>query len=122
MNNYGIGGSRGGRFKTVARALFALVLACLAASGSQVHAQSPAGRRDPATFEVASIKPSGPASQLELNYSPSGRFTANAMTLKRLIMWAYKLGTADVSGGPNWVGDDKYDIVAKAATGLIVGP
>src|SRR5438874_6179407 len=115
------GGLRGGRVKTVAKRLSVLALA-LAVSGSRVNAQSLAEGGDRATFEVASVKRSGPTSQPGLDYSPAGRFTATAMTLKRLIMWAYNLGTRDVSGGPSWIGDDKYDVIAKVPTGSITGP
>ena len=46
--------------------------------------------------------------------SPGGRFTARATTLKFLLEWAYGIQPAQHSGGPSWMGVDRYDIVAKA--------
>jgi uncharacterized protein (TIGR03435 family) len=97
-------------------------LGCLVAL-SQVHAQPTPAVAEQTKFEVASVKRSEPTSRLALDYSPSGRFTATGMTMKRLIMWAYNLGTPAVSGGASWVDSksDKYDIVAKAPNGSITG-
>lgn len=107
-------------FNAIAKLACCVVLGCMAAAAPQVEAQSVPVAGE-ATFEVASIKLSDPTSRLALDYSPSGRFTATAMTLKRLIMWAYNLGTPNVSGGTSWVDSDKYDIVAKAPSGSITG-
>ena len=46
--------------------------------------------------------------------SPGGRFRASATTLKFLLEWAYTIQPSQHSGGPSWIGTDRYDIVAKA--------
>ena len=46
--------------------------------------------------------------------SPGGRFRASATTLKVLLEWAYSIQPSQDSGGPSWIGTDRYDIVAKA--------
>jgi uncharacterized protein (TIGR03435 family) len=46
---------------------------------------------------------------------PGGRFTANATTVKFLLEWAYGILPFQHSGGPAWMEDDRYDIVAKAS-------
>lgn len=46
--------------------------------------------------------------------APGGRFNARATTLKFLVEWAYGIVPAQHSEGPSWIGDDRYDIVAKA--------
>lgn len=46
--------------------------------------------------------------------SPGGRFRAKATSLKFLLEWAYGILPAQHSDGPSWMGDDRYDIVAKA--------
>ena len=46
--------------------------------------------------------------------SPGGRFTARATTLKFLLEWAYGIQPSQHSGGPSWIGVDRYDIMAKA--------
>jgi len=47
---------------------------------------------------------------------PGGRFSARATTVKYLLEWAYGIIPAQHSEGPGWMGDDRYDINAKAAT------
>ena len=46
---------------------------------------------------------------------PGGRFNASATTLKFLVEWAYGIQPFQHSGGPSWMGTDRYDVVAKAA-------
>ena len=68
------------------------------------------------TFEVASVKPSahpvGPDYNNQVTIGPSG-FSGRNVTLKRLIMDAYGLQPHQVSG-PKWLGDNEYDVEAKA--------
>jgi uncharacterized protein (TIGR03435 family) len=65
-------------------------------------------------FEVASIRPSDPASGApHLGMSPSGVFTAKSVTVKALVRQAYDLKDFQISGGPGWIDTDQYDIVAK---------
>jgi bla regulator protein blaR1 len=79
-------------------------------SGAAVFAQ-PAEKKP--VFEAASIKPPDP------NYSGSGwntstgRITVRNMTLRQLVMLAYDVKDYQVSGGPKWLDDDRYTIVAK---------
>jgi tryptophan synthase alpha subunit len=53
--------------------------------------------------------------------SPGGRFRASATTLKFLLEWAYGIQPSQHSGGPSWIGTDRYDIAAKAAGPVTVG-
>jgi len=46
--------------------------------------------------------------------SPGGKFRASATTLKFLLEWAYGIQPSQHSGGPSWIGTDRYDLVAKA--------
>jgi uncharacterized protein (TIGR03435 family) len=73
-------------------------------------------------FEVASVTPCKPgtpespgehAGMVQFTY-PGGRFTARATTVKFLLEWAYGIQPSQHSGGPDWLGLDRYDIVAKA--------
>jgi uncharacterized protein (TIGR03435 family) len=79
------------------------------------------GAQAPA-FEVASITPCQPGTpeprgehmgMVQFIY-PGGRFDAKATSLKYLIEWAYGILPAQHSDGPPWMGNDRYDIVAKA--------
>jgi len=73
-------------------------------------------------FEVASITPCKPdtpeppmehAGVAQFTY-PGGRFNANCTTLKFLVEWAYGIQPAQHSDGPGWIGNDRYDVAAKA--------
>src|SRR6201999_1887228 len=73
--------------------------------------QSPAARP---VFEAASIKMTAPTGGGGNSYSRGtpGLLRAS-MTLKSYIMMAYNLRPFQVSGGPKWMDDSTYDIVAK---------
>ena len=73
-------------------------------------------------FEVASITPCKPgtpeppgehAGMVQFT-SPGGRFRASATTLKYLFEWAYDIQPSQHSSGPSWMGNDRYDVIAKA--------
>ncbi len=67
------------------------------------------------TLEVASVKPSGAATGSSSGiYTGQGRIDAHNVTLKRCIIGAYRVGPNQVIGGPSWLDDDRYDILAKA--------
>jgi uncharacterized protein (TIGR03435 family) len=73
----------------------------------------------PPAFEVADIKPSDP-SVLKMGKGrmlPGGRIEVPGYTLRELIMFTYGVTDDMISGGPKWVGEDRFDIVAKAPTG-----
>ena len=66
-------------------------------------------------FEVASIKPSQAAAESTSGiYSGHGRLDAQNVTLLRCIMGAYGVGPREVSGGPDWIHSDRFDILANA--------
>jgi uncharacterized protein (TIGR03435 family) len=69
------------------------------------------------SFEVASIKPSPPASpdrQIAGVQAPGGgRLNTFSASLRMLIMFAYNVKDFQVSGGPRWANSETYDIVAK---------
>jgi len=76
-----------------------------------------AGPQDTAAlprFEVASIKlnKSG-GGPVRIQTSPGGRFTAINMTLKGLVQFAYRVQSFQVTGGPDWMDSDRFDVVAK---------
>src|SRR5580700_3324093 len=65
-------------------------------------------------FEVASVKLSTPADNvIGLFTYPGGRITATNYTLEMLIEEAFSVQRFQISGGPRWIGDDRYSIVAK---------
>ena len=75
------------------------------------------------SFEVVSITPCKPGTpappgehmgMVQFTY-PGGRFNAKATTVAFLFEWAYGILPSQLSGGPSWLGDERYEIVAKAA-------
>jgi len=64
------------------------------------------------TFEVASVKLSKTGGMPGLHPEPA-RFAATNMTLKSLLMTAYSIREDQITGGPNWLDSDRYDIAAK---------
>jgi bla regulator protein BlaR1 len=76
----------------------------------------------PLKFEVASIKPTkndsgtggrGGASFYRLEVLPKGGLKMSGVTLKGLIAFAYGIDEKKISGGPNWINSEAYDIIAK---------
>jgi uncharacterized protein (TIGR03435 family) len=73
-------------------------------------------------FEVASVTPCPPGTppapmehtRTAQFTSPGGRFRASATTVKVLLEWAYAIQPSEHSGGPSWIGDACYDVLAKA--------
>ncbi len=68
------------------------------------------------SFEVADIKPSdlsvtktGKGRML-----PGGRIEVPGYTVRDLVMFAYGVTDDMISGGPKWVNEDRFNIVAKA--------
>ena len=86
-------------------ALAALVLS------THLAAQSPP---KPDTFEVAAIKPVDPQEKAGRYITMQGdhRFIVKYYTLKLLIGAAYDLTPQAISGGPEWLSADHYDITA----------
>jgi uncharacterized protein (TIGR03435 family) len=72
-----------------------------------------AGAQTAPAFEVATVKPGDMKSPIGIFTFPGGRVEAKLFTLKDLIQEAYQLPKYKISGGPGWIGEDRYDIVAK---------
>ncbi len=78
-------------------------------------------RRQAPAFEVANVKPSDP-SVIKMGKGralPGGRLEVPGYTVRELIMFTYGVTDDMISGGPKWVGEDRFDIVAKAPAGAL---
>jgi uncharacterized protein (TIGR03435 family) len=102
----------------MAKARLLVAVGTVALVGSVVGAlvaQTPAS----SAFEVASVKPGKFTGSFYNVFQPGGRFLASC-TLECLIANAYGIPQAVSSqrilGGPKWLNDDWFEIVAKAAT------
>jgi bla regulator protein blaR1 len=89
----------------------------------RIHAQAPAV--DPsATFEVASVKANRSGdNRTMIGGQPGGRFNVTNAALRQIILIAYQIQPFQLIGGPGWIGDERFDIVAKApANTPLIGP
>src|ERR1700689_3328026 len=93
-----------------------LVMAVALATPLPSRAQFGAGPR--LAFDVASIRPHvltpGPF-RSSTQVDPKGIRYSN-VTLKSAIAQAYSVASYQITGGPDWLVSERYDIVAKAAT------
>ena len=75
------------------------------------------------TFEVATIKPTGPSTDghTHINYPPGDRFSATNITLVALMQWAYDMPERQILDGPPWLAATRFDFQAKADGDQIKG-
>src|SRR5262245_33800961 len=68
----------------------------------------------PPGFEVASVKPNKSGARGgSLRPQPGGRVDAVNMPVNTLISFAYQAPLFMLTGGPAWIADERFDIVAK---------
>ena len=65
-------------------------------------------------FEAATIKPSKSQPGRSATHTRTGMVVLTGKTLKGLICSAYDVKDFQVSGGPKWMDEDRYDVNAKA--------
>jgi uncharacterized protein (TIGR03435 family) len=88
------------------RILRLVVLLCISAALG-ISADAPG-------FEVATIKPSDPASRgMSISLGVGGMFTTQNVTLKMLVALAWNVREFQLSGASGWIATDRFDIVAK---------
>jgi uncharacterized protein (TIGR03435 family) len=87
------------------RTLFAVLLL-----GLGVSAQS-----NPPAFDVVSVKRvvDTPISFPGVMLQPGGRVTSPGTSVRQLILLAYGLQDLQLSGGPSWIGAERYTIEAR---------
>jgi uncharacterized protein (TIGR03435 family) len=94
----------------------ALVGVLLGIGVARVRAQDPAAAGK--TFEVASVKQNkSGAPFIRFGSAPGGRLNADNVPVRELIRFAYALQNFQMIGGPAWINDERFDIVAKAPEG-----
>src|SRR5580765_8113318 len=81
------------------------------------------------SFEVASVKKNTSGeSRTSMRTQPGGRFVVTNARLKGLIATAFDMADSPslidsrILGGPDWIGSERYDIVAKSSTELRPSP
>jgi uncharacterized protein (TIGR03435 family) len=70
------------------------------------------------SFDVASIHAQRPDDrQFFVRPPANGRFTAQGVTAKLLVMLAYSVQEDQILGGPRWLSTEKWDLEARADDG-----
>ena len=67
-------------------------------------------------FDVASLKPAQPDPQFGgIRPAPGGQeYDGNAVSVRMMLMVAYRLKTDQIVGGPAWMDTELFDMHAKA--------
>jgi bla regulator protein blaR1 len=75
----------------------------------------------PLSFDVVSVKPnmSGDRRTVGVRILPAGNVTATNVTLWDLIVSAYWIPNYLVSGAPDWIKTEKFDVEAKVSPNII---
>jgi uncharacterized protein (TIGR03435 family) len=95
--------------RTAARAV---VIALFVAATPVPRAQTPAAPQ----FEVAAIRRNVSVDQDgSIGAQPNGRFVVHNVPLRFIIQVVHEVSAFRVTGGPDWVDGERYDIQAKAA-------
>ena len=68
-------------------------------------------------FEAADVHVSPAGASQSGAFLPGGRIEFRATTLLSLIATAYSVPANRVAGGPSWIDTDRFDVIAKAASG-----
>src|ERR1700722_16848583 len=82
-----------------------LLLVCVVGMG---FAQSRAPEFEGASVKISKNETANPAVRIT-----PGRLSVENLTLRRLILVAYKVRDFQISGGPSWIGTEKFDIDAR---------
>ncbi len=91
-----------------------IVFGLLHATPSRAQPQATAATSP--VYDVASIKPNKSGTNMvRLMFTPDGLSATNG-TLQMLINAAYSVENNQISGAPNWLNSEKYDIEAKMDT------
>ena len=102
----------------ICRSTCAAAMALAMATGlAAIAAAQPEGAaKTPLTFEIASIKPAQPGVQGGIVHQMPGNQTYEVinMPLRVIMTVAYSVTDRQISGGPEWMNSDRWDIQAKA--------
>jgi uncharacterized protein (TIGR03435 family) len=88
-----------------------LLVGSLIAAAVPVFAQTPPAKA--LGFEVTTIKPTSPEERGRyMRMQSAHQFLAKGYTLRFLVSAAYNLPLRAISGGPDWIDFERYDILA----------
>ena len=113
-------GTKRSAFMKLRPQLAAIVIAIIAAAAIASRAQAPApqtlttGSPSLPAFEVATVKPIDPAKGGAIGFYcyPGGRVHLGYANARMIVSYAYGIADYQISGGPDWVTADRYNIEA----------
>ena len=68
----------------------------------------------PTEFDVAEVRPGKPARPEELRALPDGQLEIRGYTLRELLTIAFEVKGYRIAGAPQWLDEDRYDVIAKS--------
>jgi uncharacterized protein DUF3738 len=89
-----------------------IVFGLVTATQSQPQSQAESTSAITPGYEVTSLKPNNSGRGMVRLLFTAGGFTATT-TLQMLIREAYGVQDSQISGAPNWLNSEQYDIEAK---------
>ncbi|MCU1233125.1 MAG: hypothetical protein JWP63_1092, partial [Candidatus Solibacter sp.] len=76
---------------------------------------APAFTQAPPAIEVAALSANKSGElRMSIDLQPGGKLVMHNVPMKVLLLFAFHLRPEALTGAPNWVDSDRYDIVAKA--------
>ncbi|HWC99257.1 MAG TPA: TIGR03435 family protein [Candidatus Sulfopaludibacter sp.] len=93
-----------------------LAFGAAACIGVAVHAQQEGAAKEPLVFDVASVKPTPPDERRGIVHQPPGgqSYEVIGAPLRLIMTVAYTVTDRQISGGPDWLNNDRWSIEAKA--------
>jgi uncharacterized protein (TIGR03435 family) len=102
----------------VGKAIVAVLMATALGAGLSlpISAQQQTEAKDPLTFDVASVKPTPADERGGIVHQPPGgqSYEAIGASLRVIMTVAYTVTDRQISGGPDWINTDRWNIQAKA--------
>ena len=99
------------------KARIAILMAAALGIGSlPVNSQQQSDAKEPLTFDVASVKPTPPDERGGIVHQPPGgqSYEAIGAPLRLIMTVAYTVTDRQISGGPEWINSERWNIEAKA--------
>ena len=101
------------------KSMLAVLVACALSAGLAVRLraqETQVEKKEPLVFEVASVKPTPPDERRGIVHQlPGGQsYEAIGAPLRMIMTVAYTVTDRQISGGPDWINADRWNIEAKA--------
>jgi uncharacterized protein (TIGR03435 family) len=95
----------------------AMVVLAFVGGVAMLSAQAPAEQSAPA-FEVASVKVNDSGSESSSTQQrPNGTFQMINVRLTAMVAYGYDVRQRQIVGGPDWIHNERFDVLAKAPEG-----